>query len=391
MTSSKSLANRRARALVELLDIPDSHYDLATQRYRSVGEWLQRTESKVAIYEPAVCAQGSFRYGTVIRPLFKTDEYDLDAVAELLLLTKGDISQKGLKELLGDEVKMYARAKNFNSSPEEKNRCWRLDYSDTVKFHIDILPSLPEDRAFKQLLINRGVDENLAILAIAITDKRHPQYQATQRDWPASNPNGFAKWFEQRMRVQAEHQLKAMLEQRSLASIDDVPTWEWKTPLQRTIQIFKRHRDVMFKDNCQFAPISMILTTLAAHAYEGQEDLYDTLQAVVDRMPDFIRPISPRIPNPVNPAEDFADRWRADPRFENSFWKWHAQAKSDVAALDSFLNSNEIATFASKKLRLDLPDNEKRALASSVSVGSYSAPAVAPTIITSAAKPWADR
>lgn len=391
MTSSKRLADRRASALVELLDIPDSHYDLATQRYLSVGKWLQRPESKVAIYEPAVCAQGSFRYGTVIRPLFKADEYDLDAVAELSLLTKGDISQKGLKQLLGDEVKLYASAKNFNSSPEEKNRCWRLDYSDTVKFHMDILPSLPEDRAFKQQLINRGVDENLAIMAIAITDKRHPQYQTIQRDWPASNPKGFAKWFEQRMRVQAEHQLKAMLEKRSLASIDDVPTWEWKTPLQRTIQILKRHRDVMFKDNCEFAPISMILTVLAAHAYEGQEDLYDTLQGVVDRMPDFIRQASPRIANPVNPAEDFADRWRTDPRFENNFWKWHVQAKSDVAALDSFLNSTDIGTFASKKLRIDLPDDEKRALASSISVGSYAAPAMAPAIITSAAKPWADR
>ena len=81
------------------------------------------------------------------------------------------------------------------------------------------------------------------------------------------------------MRVQAQRHLKAMLEKRALASIDDVPTWERRTPLQRTIQILKRHRDVRFKDNCEFAPISMIITTLAAQAYQGEEDLYEALAA----------------------------------------------------------------------------------------------------------------
>lgn len=393
MTQDKSIASRRATALAELLDIPDSYYQLATERYRSLGEWLHRPESQVAGYEPAVCSQGSFRYGTVNRPLFKKDEYDLDAVAELLLLTKGDMSQKNVKRLLGDEVKAYAAARNFTAPPEEKPRCWRLDYADKVKFHMDILPAIPEDEMFKQALARRGVDPDLAMWSIAITDYRHPAYAAIQRDWPQSNPKGFARWFEARMRVQAERQLKAMLEQRALASIDDVPTWEWKTPLQRAIQILKRHRDVMFKDNCDVAPISMILTTLAAHAYVGEDDLHDALAGILDRMPAHVRSTAPRIPNPVNPGEDFADRWKSDARLEPNFWKWHMRAKADVEALSGFLNSAEIREYAEKNLRLDLDDDTTRNLASDPRVGGSAVrpSAVAPIVIASAPKPWAQR
>jgi hypothetical protein len=389
MTYTTAIATRRAEDLVKLLEIPDSHYQLASDRYRSIGEWLQRPASKVAAYEPAVCPQGSFRYGTVIRPLLKSDEYDLDAVAELLLLTKGDKSQRDVKHLLGDEIKAYATAMDFKDPPEEKNRCWRLDYADHVKFHIDVLPAIPDDDLFKQSLARIGVDPELALSAIAITDRRHPAYATIQRDWPRSNPKGFAKWFEQRMRQQAERRLRAMLEQRALASIDDVPTWEWKTSLQRAIQILKRHRDVMFKDNCDVAPISMILTTLAAHAYEGEDDLYEALVGILDRMTNYIRSTAPRIPNPVNPAEDFADRWKSDSRLEPNFWKWHMRAKADMEALPSHLSATEVRDYAQTNLRLDLNDDTAKALASDIRVMTPSrSSAAAPILIASAPKPW---
>jgi hypothetical protein len=387
MIQTTSLGNRRAKALVALLDIPDSYYELARARYRSLADWLLRPESLVATYEPSVYPQGSFNYGTVIRPLFKADEYDLDVIAEFLLLTKDDKSQKEVKQLLGREIVAYATANNFNSPPEEKHRCWRLDYADKVKFHMDILPAIPEDEGFKQLLVERGVDSECAVWAIAITDKRHPAYAAIQRDWPRSNPKGFAKWFKSRMRSEAQHRLEARLRERAFASVDDIPTWEWKTPLQRAIQILKRHRDVMFKDNCDVAPISMIITTLAAHAYEGEDDLYDALMTILERMPTFVRPSNPRVPNPVNPGEDFADRWNRDSRLEANFWKWHMQAKIDLEKLASHLDSQELRDYAEKTLRLNLDENESRELAS---IRESRTPyiSLAPIIIASAPKPW---
>ena len=47
-------------------------------------------------------------------------------------------------------------------------------------------------------------------------------------------------------------------------------------------------------------------------------------------MPDFVRDQAPRVPNPVNPAEDFAEKWAKDQRLEDSFWQWHAQARVDL-------------------------------------------------------------
>ena len=43
----------------------------------------------------------------------------------------------------------------------------------------------------------------------------------------------------------------------------------------------------------------------------------------------------PRVPNPVNPQEDFADRWQEDPTLEKKFWWWLDKAKRDYDVLGS--------------------------------------------------------
>jgi hypothetical protein len=48
--------------ILNSLDIPESYYQRAADRHRSLGEWLCRPESKVAVFEPHITPQGSFRY-----------------------------------------------------------------------------------------------------------------------------------------------------------------------------------------------------------------------------------------------------------------------------------------------------------------------------------------
>src|SRR5947209_2099673 len=96
----KEESNKALEAIAELLDVPPSYYEKAADRYRSLGKWLHRKESKVAALDPEVYLQGSFRYGTVIRPLLKDEEYDLDLVAQVEL-GKGDVTQEQLKHLIG--------------------------------------------------------------------------------------------------------------------------------------------------------------------------------------------------------------------------------------------------------------------------------------------------
>lgn len=390
MNDDNKFMNRVLGFILELLDIPSSHYKQAVERYQSLGDWFHRKESKLAAFSPEVYVQGSFRYGTVVRPLVPTDPYDLDLICQIVL-TKGAVTQKRLKELLGYEIKAYAKAHSFRDPVEEKNRCWRLNYSDGVSFHMDAIPCLAEDISVIQSLQKLGVPSQLAASAIAITDIRHPDYSVLSSNWPSSNPRGVATWFEDRMREIARDRVAKLVENRLYASIDDVPSYEWKTPLQLAIQILKRHRDVMFKNEPERRPLSMIITTLATHAYNGETDLYEALNHIVDGMPKFIRPAAPRIPNPVNPAEDFADRWASDPSHELNFRLWHLQLKADIAELRrGSVKLNEVDTAVRKKFDLGLTSNMKKDLET---IGVAAAPMIITssqtTHIISAPKPWA--
>jgi hypothetical protein len=373
--------------LIELLDIPPSYYRKAEDRYRSFGEWLHRKESKVVDLSPEVYLQGSFRYGTVIRPLLATEEYDLDMACQVLL-SKARVTQKYVKELIGDEVKAYAAAKSFKDPAEETHRCWRLNYADDVNFHMDILPAIPEDASFINELAKFGVPPELAATAVAITDDRHRNYQLIDHDWPSSNPRGFARWFESNLRPYAQRRMLNLVANRAYASIDDVPPYEWKTILQRCIQILKRHRDVMFKDTPEWKPLSMIITTLATHSYQGESELYEALTNIVDGMLEHVRDTRPRIPNPVNPKEDFADRWARDSRYEENFRAWHRQVKADLANLPRIIGRPEdVARTVRQKFALNLTDEMRRNLepAKTTPAPHIVAPAVH---IATPPKPW---
>jgi len=262
MLTDTGLERRYLELLVEALDIPPSLYERAVKRHHSLGEWLCRDASRLKRFNPHVSPQGSFRHGTVVRPLVEDAEYDLDNVTTLDM-SKSVITQKRLKELYGLEMRDYADAHGMLAPLEEKNRCWRLRYADQEKFHLDSLPSLAEDEGVIFSLRIRNVPVELARRAIAITDKRHPAYANVSNAWLTSNPRGFARWLESRMGPLADARRFDLVARRVYATIEDVPAYELKTPLQRAIQLLKRHRDVMFADNPEVAPISMILTNLS--------------------------------------------------------------------------------------------------------------------------------
>ena len=374
--------------IVDSLDIPKSYYQKAADRHRSLGEWLCSAESRVAAFQPNVSPQGSFRHGTVVRPLLTGGEYDLDNVTTLEL-PKTAMTQKQLKHLYGDEVKDYARSRGMIEPAEEKNRCWRLHYSDEATFHLDTLPCIVEEPAVVEAITSRGVPPKLAGMAVAITDKRHPEYEQITRNLFSSNPRGFATWFEDRARPWAIAQMRRLVEQRLYASVEAVPPYEWKTPLQRSIQLLKRHRDVMFRDNPSVGPISMIITNLASHSYAGEPDILSALTNIVDKMPEFVRPSRPRVPNPANPAEDYADKWSKNSALESNFWAWHTQAKSDIAKLPTILSGNNLFSEVRRTFRVELTEDELRQFAAGVIRPASVAIRTAPVLsIPSAPRPW---
>lgn len=388
MLTDTGLGRRYLELLVETLDIPPSLYERAVTRHHSLGEWLCRDGSRLKQFNPHVSPQGSFRSGTVVRPLVADAEYDLDNVTTFDI-SKAAITQKELKELYGLEMRDYAQAYGMLAPPEEKNRCWRLRYAEQERFHLDSLPSLPEEEGVIISLRAHNVPEELAKRAIAITDKRHPAYAKVSIAWPTSNPRGFARWLEAQMGPLAEARRVDLVERRFYATVQDVPTYELKTPLQRAIQMLKRHRDVMFADKPEVAPISMILTNLSGHAYNSEADVYLAVRGILSRMLDFVRPVPPYVPNPTHPAEDYADKWSKDRRLELNFRQWHAQALRDFEQIPLLADAESLKTATTRSFRVDLSDDHLKQLGLPSALSPTIITSAAPVVrISSAPRPW---
>lgn len=382
--------------MVKLLELPDSAYDKARKRYEDLGEWFDRDESAVSGNNPHIFPQGSFRLGTAIRPLDESEKYDLDLACKLRDgISKNSHTQETLKKLIGIELEAYRKARGIKRELEPKHRCWRLEYQDDLSFHMDIVPCIPADekrrKAILESIRNTGLDEYVAGAAsqttVSITDDRHEGYKHICDNWNISNPEGYAKWFEYRMNPQ---QTRILLEK---AQVDDVPLFKKKTPLQRVIQILKRHRDNWSKDNPDSKPISIIITTLAARAYNGETDIVTALGNVLEKMGGLVRPSKPRVPNPVDPEEDFADRWyRHDClhlRLEENFNAWLLQARTDFQHLTSTTDTEFLCEHIEEKFSLRVNEAE---LKKQLGISAASINIVTPKTHTidrqDSARPW---
>ena len=364
--------------LAETLDISEAQYEAAVKHYEAVGDWLNKEDSPIAKYEPQIYPQGSFRLGTIIKPLNDVDQYDIDLVCELKALKKEDVSQKQLKDMVGDRLKENER---YRKMLKEGKRCWTLQYADSARFHMDILPAIPDDDINE---IARLIGANLAESAVLITDQE-------LYHWQHSNPKGYAEWFKERMKVQFNAR-RMLLAESIRADVEDVPEYKVKTPLQRAIQILKRHRDIIFADDPDDKPISIIITTLAAHAHDNEADLLEALQNIITKMPGLIERDeqgNALVTNPVNPFENFADKWKKNPKLEIEFRRWIQQVQADLDAAVQVGNISDMIEELKPRFG-DRIVNETASRAFPDHFGSARAVAsVAPSIsITKPSKPW---
>lgn len=310
-------------SLADSIDLTEAQYKLAVEKYTTIGNFLSGPESLLYPFRPLIRIQGSLRIGTPVRPIYEDSEFDVDLTCLLQLLLPNvqfDIKELIRKQLVSTEV--------YRRMLEEMRRCWRLKYAESSKFHLDIVPAIPDNYEW---LLKLGVPLSYAQYAINITDNEAGNYKIQTNEFPKSNTEGYALWFLDIMKIEAERIRIELKNKLRLERIEDVPEYKVRTPLQRGIQLMKRHRDIMFdgKDDC---PISIIITTLAALAYDYvikhnvSSNFYDILLDMVERMPQFIqsRDGIKWIPNPVNPLENFADKWRINKAKERSFYQWHS-------------------------------------------------------------------
>jgi len=344
--------------LYKQIDITPTQYDLAKSHYEAVAKCL--TEGGVAA---DVYTQGSFAFGTVIRP-FKEGrdaDFDIDLVAQSSdekRITKPRLLKKSVGKCL-TESQYYKDLLDRN----EGRRCWTLNYTprDGVGFHMDVLPCVQEEDNIVRSIILQNIPSTVATKAIAITNfnKNEDIY-----DWSMGNPRGLVEWFKNinapYLQTVSEYQRRLLVQKKAYASIEAVPEPLLKSSLQRVIQLFKRHRDVRFDRQPDYAykPISIIITVLVTQIaaekklynatvqellrvvveelsqYSGlkQNYYFDAAEKLEQRNAVIIRRDSEgwHLCNPVNPYENFAERWTEDDNARaKSFFKWVDWVKAD--------------------------------------------------------------
>lgn len=321
--------------MASVLDIPDHVYEDATLKYEDVGTWLAAEDSELKDYTPEIYPQGSFRLGTVVRPISRLDEYDIDLVC-LLDIAKEKTTQKNLKKMVGDRL---AKRDDLQKILTPSRRCWILEFppqAQMPRFHMDVLPAIPnQDRPPTGILLT---DSELTL-------------------WQKSNPKAFSEWFYDRMKVVFQAK-RASLAESIQASVEDVPDWQVKTPLQVAIQVLKRHRDIHFQNDADNKPVSIIITTLTAHAYRNQPDMYDAFTDIVRDMPRFVENRNGRwwVGNPVDPDENFADKWNEYPERQSAFVKWLEKVRRDFATVGQKQNLSEAIDFLTPTIGAPIMD-----------------------------------
>lgn len=347
------------RKAAEQLDISPSKYKQAMERFESMKAYLLDGEYDGATAEPEIYLQGSFKLGTEIRPYkdSKDADYDIDIVCRLEH-EKETTTPKTVKHQVGDHLK--AHGTYVKMLDDEGKRCWTLNYAeqDGVGFHMDILPSVQESRiTFREYYWYRS--------AIAVTNRCG---DTGSYGWSPSNPKDFTEWFYDRNKTafedvkQAQKQIlfENYRQDGLFTNRDAVPDIHVKTPLQRAIQLLKRHRDIRFcnQQNEKCKPISMVITVLAAQIYRNESTIYETLRNFIDILSRHAKQLQPtfrfdeamaesaytlitrtadgkwHIPNPTNHGENFADKWHESENGVSharakAFFQWVAWAKED--------------------------------------------------------------
>ena len=336
------IVNALLREIAEELDIPPSKYKQAVERYTAVGNWLEDGDYPGVVATPAIYPQGSFRLGTVVRPLRGgvEGEYDIDLVCSLPARA-GDTSARQVKHSVGDRLKEHGTYKKLLT--KEGRRCWTLLYAedDGVGFHLDVLPCIPNPQQLTGMVHG--------LKAVSLTNRNNG---GSTYFWGTSNPSGYADWFFERQRpafsrVASLRKLEIQRQHSHIfASVDDVPDQLVRTPLQRAIQVLKRHRDARFSGHELEVdrPISMIITTLATICYDQETDVFSALATFIDQVQRYadtgvIKCVDEQwyIPNPVNRDENFADRWNeSDSRKPDAFFQWLHWVQEDI---DELLNA----------------------------------------------------
>lgn len=198
--------------------------DFLQLQWNALSEYLKTILYDKYGYPISTWLQGSYKYGTLIRPVNKSEEYDVDVGVYFSWESDGtaEPSPEQLRDWVQSALLNYSQKNSdiVSISIPPKTRCSRAVYAK--QFHIDTPVYHLEP----------------------ITDKR--RLATLPKSWEASDPKSFYKWFR------------------------DVATGANRDQLRRLIRYLKAWAAVSFTSAENSRPSSILLTVLAVKAYNDE-------------------------------------------------------------------------------------------------------------------------
>lgn len=341
-------------SIIAKLDISPTMYRNAEAKYRAITKFLCDCGIEADMYP-----QGSFAFGTVVRPSAKNPDacYDLDFICQV----SGVRSDYAPSELRKRIETALTSSDVYGGKLEVYDECFTVEYADIngVGFRIDIVPATGESFENKNRLVKKSVHPELIDTAIAI-----PRHNGERNySWLTNNPKGFRTWFDQInapfLAVAREGYRQRLFEENRAiySSVEEIPSALERSALQRVIQLLKYHRDVYyarFKDGDDIKPISAIINAVVAQiASQASPDcsVFELLEYVLGEIniyaqhqtltiKEFSQMYGSRavfsrqegkwyIANPANPEDNLADKWNQNSNIPDQFFRWTRCAWAD--------------------------------------------------------------
>lgn len=285
-------------------------YSLAVVRADTLSQWIDRTDSPLRGRVVLTYPQGSMAYNATIARRLRTDEYDIDIIAQIIV--RPGMTAKQVLDELYDAVRGEPGSRYYKMV-ERRNRCVTIHYADGM--HLDITPAvLVEGRSPRTSFIFHHKPEDRAdLIGYALF----------------ANPYGFAEWFKARTpaseafaraftgRMQkwaADHEVRADMEDVP----DQTPPHE-KSMAVIALQLLKRNRNVRYDTRPGRRPPSIMLSKFAADAATQTGSLFEQLLRLAQYIRDTIRLAHDQgrlvsVTNPTCGEDVFTDRWPANRR-----------------------------------------------------------------------------
>lgn len=253
-------SNSEKETLHRRVSPSDEQRTAQTERWNELADFLCDWLTEETGFQAHTWIQGSYKFGTQIRPASSDEEFDIDLGVYVKWSEPQNIvkSAKGLKALVREGIQEYVSAaegvKELVTPPKE--RCERLSYDES--FHIDV-PSYH------------------------LNSKQDIRKLATETNgWESSDPKALVIWF------------------RENAGNDDD-----RTQLRRMVRYLKMWAALKFK--LESRPSSIMLTVLATDAFA---QIPESLDEDDDVFCDLVRLILERftmnceVINPVDISEN---------------------------------------------------------------------------------------